>query len=119
MKKTTSKTIPAVKARPAKTKEVTKIYCDFCNATVPDHGSYGWYPSCHACGRDTCRKHNQAYRETYSDYPEWFCPICVNLCETKYNALLDAITVEFETKEEALEKQLRKESLESSQSVSA
>ncbi len=114
MKKTTTVKIPAKKAiaaKPAKTKTVTKTVCDFCDANIPNHGSYGWYPSCHGCGRDTCRKHNQAYRETWSDYPEWFCDVCIKLCETKYNALLEQITTEFENKEEALEKQLRKESL--------
>lgn len=104
---------PAKKAVPAKVKELTETRCDFCQANLPDHGSYGWYPSCQGCGRDCCRKHNEAYKESWSDYPEWYCPICVRLFRSKYDKLFDQLATQFEKDEEKIQKQMRKESLES------
>lgn len=80
MKQTKEIKVPAkVVKTPVKIKKVTKILCDFCGATVPDHGSYGWFPNCSICGRDTCRKHNKPDPDEVGDYPEWFCQICMPL----------------------------------------
>jgi hypothetical protein len=82
MKKIETVKIPAKKAvaaKPATTKQVEKTVCDFCGASVPDHGSYGWYPRCACCGRDTCRKHNTFDPDEPGDYGDWFCQICLPL----------------------------------------
>lgn len=113
MKKTETKIIPAVKAKPAKKKEVVKIYCDFCNATLPDHGSYGWYPRCTLCGRDTCRKHNHPDPHEYGDYPDWFCDICLDLRYNVYQNDYLEMVGRHEKEEEKFMKMLKEKSLES------
>jgi len=77
----------AAKKIPARTKEVTKTVCDFCNADVPDHGSYGWYPGCSVCGRDCCSEHNVAEND-YLDYTDWLCIICAKLYPSELDKLM-------------------------------
>lgn len=97
---------PARKATPARTKEVTETVCDFCGASVPDHGSYGWYPSCAICGRDCCRKHNVAEND-YMDYTDWYCIICAKIYPKLYEELAEKHYAEIE----ALKSKVKKESL--------
>lgn len=106
-----TKKIPAKKAVPAKTKKMTKTVCDFCDKTVPDHGSYGWYPHCSICQRDTCRDHNKIEPYDYSDYPDWFCEICYDLRFNEHQEkYLDMINRHDEEKEAFMNK-LKEESL--------
>jgi len=109
MKKTTTKTIPAVKARPAKKKKVVQVVCDFCDTVLPDHGSYGWYPSCSICGRDTCRKHNSFDPDEIGDYGDWFCDICMPLIIPARREMKERHWEE----EGQLEKMIKEKSLES------
>ena len=109
MKETKTVKVRAVKAQPERTKEVTKTHCDFCRAVVPDHGSYGWYPSCSICGRDCCRKHNSPDPDEFGDYPDWYCRICLPLIIPAKREMKERHWAE----EEEMEKRIRKESLES------
>lgn len=112
MKKVKTVKIPAKKAvaaKPAKTKEVEETVCDFCGANVPDHGSYGWYPSCSGCGRDCCRKHNFA-EDSYTDYPEWYCSICLEI-RKNHEGDMKEIESSYHEELERLEQQMREESL--------
>lgn len=108
MKKEVTVKVAAVKARPASSKKVTKIYCDFCSATLPDHGSYGWYPKCSLCKRDTCRKHNNPDPNEPGDYPDWFCDICLKLFMPERAIMQEKHWKE----EEALERKIAKLSLQ-------
>lgn len=108
MKKIKTVTTPAV---PAQKKKVEVTVCDFCTTTVPDHGSYGWFPKCSICDRDTCRKHNKVDPHNYDDYPDWYCEICYNLRYGKYqDEYLDMIDKHEREEQEFMEK-LKKESL--------
>lgn len=107
MKKTKIITIPARKASPARKKKVSQRVCDFCSATIPDHGSYGWYPSCSICKRDCCRKHNQPDPDEPSDYPDWFCNICMPLILPARRAMKERHWKE----EEEIENKIKEQSL--------
>lgn len=100
-------TVRAVKAKPKYTKTVAVKVCDFCGADLPDHGSYGWYPSCSVCKRDCCRKHNSPDPDTFDDHPDWYCDICLPLIIPAKREMKER---HWDEKEE-LEKQIREESL--------
>lgn len=116
MKKTKTVTTKK-KVIPQSIKEVTKTYCDFCNTVVPDHGSYGWYPGCSLCNRDTCRKHNKPDPHEYGDYPDWYCYICYELKFDKYEDIYAEIEESYEEELNRLEGQIREESLARGQDV--
>lgn len=102
----------AVKAKSATTKKVQETVCDFCNASVPDHGSYGWSPSCALCDRDCCKKHNQSDPYDFSDYPSWFCRICIGIKET-HESDLEEIESSYQEELDRLEQLMKEQSLES------
>lgn len=110
MKKTKVVKIPAKKAVSARTKEVTETVCDFCGANLPNHGSYGLYPTCSLCGRDCCYKHNKP-ESNYDDYTEWFCIVCYALKFGEYAKFYEEISIYHEKEIERLNYQLKMESL--------
>lgn len=105
---------PAKEAIPAKTKKVTETVCDFCQANLPDHGSFGWYPKCTLCGRDICRKHTKFDSPDSSDYPDNYCTICFDLRFVKYGDAWWKLQELHEKEEEEFLKLIKKESLNES-----
>jgi hypothetical protein len=113
MKKITIKEVPAVKARPAKTKEVIHTMCDICSLEIKSHGRV-----CVLCKRDVhyynWKKTTQCMADDdreYGDYPDTYCIKCHDLKFGKYNQeYMDAVR-EFDELEESIEVRVRKESL--------
>lgn len=110
MKKIKTVKIPEVKAQPAKKREVVRTYCDFCNTVVPDHGSFGWYPSCCLCGRDCCRKHNIPDQD-WSDHPDWYCKPCYNIKFVEFARLYEEVEEQHDKAVEDLDNKVKVESL--------
>lgn len=112
MKKTVSKTIPAVKARPAKKVERVVTMCDFCDNKSADY--YGNERTCMGCGRDICQKHQTYDPEETGDYGGHYCPTCIKLYKEKYQQLLYDLRDKHYREEEQLMNKLKKESRENS-----
>lgn len=109
MKKTLTKTIPAVKARPAKKVDKVVTVCDFDGKPSADH--YGNERKCMGCGRDICRNHQTYDPDEIGDYGGQYCPICIKLYHEKYQKLLYDMKEDHYREEENLMKKLGKESL--------
>jgi len=109
MKKTIAKTIPAVKARPAKKTEKIVTFCDF--GDEPSADGYGNERQCMRCSRDICYTHQTYDPEEISDYGGSYCPICLKLYKEKYEKLYWKFQASQNVEEEKLWQQLRKESL--------
>jgi len=109
MKKTITKTIPAVKARPAKKTEKIVTFCDFCDK--PSADDYGNKVRCMRCSRDICYTDRTYDPEDISDYGGSYCPICLRLYRDKYENLYWRIQELQNAEEEKLWQQLKKESL--------
>lgn len=110
MKKEVTKTIPAVKARPASIKKSVVAYCDFCPKRSADH--YGNERKCMACGRDICQTHQHYDPQETGDYGGHYCPSCIKLYYDKYQKLIiDMSNLHYE-QEEDLIKQMGKESFD-------
>ena len=109
MKKTVTKKIPAVKARPAKTVEKEVTVCDFDGKPSADH--YGNERRCMRCGRDICRKHQTYDPDEVSDYGSYYCPICIKLYNDKYQSLYYELREKQYEEEENFWLELKKESL--------
>ncbi len=64
----------------ATTRKVEKITCDVlgCGVTINEKG-YGFRGKCDLCGRDICRGHTTYDPDEPGDYPENYCPTCVEL----------------------------------------
>lgn len=109
MKKEVIKTIPAVKARPAKKTIKIITYCDFCHTQTTD--SYGNERSCMCCGRDICRTHQTYDPNEMGDYGGHYCPICIKLLKEKYQPLFNELSDKHYQEEEDLTSIMKTESL--------
>lgn len=109
MKKTVTKTIAAVKARPAKKVERVVTVCDFCTSKSADY--YGNERTCMGCKRDICQKHQTYDPDETGDYGGNYCPICIKLYRDKYQKLLYVLQDKHSNEEEALMRKMKKESL--------
>ena len=114
MKKTIAKTIPAVKAQPAKTKEIILLMCDICGLEIKSYEK-----KCVLCERDVhgynwtqkkqCMKEDE--RES-GDYPDTYCIKCADLKFDKYDQEYRDMQSKAEKLEDDLEEKIKKESLE-------
>lgn len=109
MKKEITKTVPAVKARPAITRKETVTICDFCPKKSADH--YGNERKCMCCGRDICRTHQTYDPNEMGDYGGQYCPICIKLLNEKYQKLIEELSERHWQEEAALDELMKKESL--------
>lgn len=112
MKKTITKIIPEVKARPEKKTRKVVLFCDFCPNKTADH--YGNERTCMRCGRDICRDHQTYDPDEIGDYGGQYCPTCIKLFKEKYRALWNELKDKHWDEEEKFWKVLKKESLDES-----
>jgi len=107
MKKITERKVPA-KTIKATTQKVTVITCDAidCKEKITSTG-YGYRGSCSLCKRDICRTHTTYDPDEPGDYPDNFCPKCVEIWIPMRREMNERHWEE----EERLEKQARKLSL--------
>lgn len=116
MKKTITKTIPEVKAKPARVVEKEIVLCDVCEKEQSK--SYNGMGKCDLCDRDVCRNSKEKYGypytcygdhpEDYGDYPRKVCTMCLPLYERDIAPLL----LRHEEEEEKALDKLKKESQE-------
>lgn len=117
MKKTETKTIPAVPARmipyqPERTKTVETIICDLC-------GKHPVHHECAICGRDVCICCQRVDSRDSSDYAGTWCPHCYRLWKDRYKARLREMETEYEEIEEQLLTDWKAESLAISETEEA
>lgn len=68
---------------PASEKTVNITYCDICGEE--------YYAKCYMCGRDICSSHTIVqFQNCSSDYPDYFCPICIEEIESYYKELRES-----------------------------
>lgn len=120
MRKTITKVIPAVKAKPERTVEVEVPVCDVCGKEQVKHYNKYSMDKCMICKRDLCRNTVSGHfapftcfvndPEDYGDYPSKMCIIC----EPLYYKIIAPMQRRHEEEEEKLLNGLKERSLESS-----
>lgn len=99
-----------IKAVPEHTKEIEIYSCDFCGYETK-HNNYGAIQNCSICKRHACKDCRKSDPEDWSDYPNKFCNICIDLRYKKYKKEIDDLEEKFYNENEAIIERIRVESL--------